>query len=79
MQRRWLAGFFYFVTSTLALIWFARVAYVVIKAYYGLAFDPMNAPAEIPGPLGLVLPFAVWLVVYVAGIVDTALVSWRKR
>lgn len=79
MQRRWLAGTFYFGAATLALAWFARVAFVVIKAYYGLAFDSMNAPAEVPSPVKLILPFFVWLALYVAGLVDTALAGRGKR
>lgn len=78
MQRRWVAGILFLLAATVALGWFAWTAFVVLKAYYGLAFDPMHAPAEIPGPAGLMCPFVAWLVIYVAGIVDTAIASRGK-
>lgn len=79
LQRRWVAGIFYMVLTTLVTIWLVSMVYVVLKAYYGLAFDPMNAPAEVPGVKALIIPFVVWVAIYFAGIIDTAVAMYRQR
>jgi len=79
MQRRWGAGIFFIVASTVVGLWLFVTVFVVLKAYYGLAFAPMNAPVEVPGLAALVIPFSIWLVIYVAGIVDTAIGSYRLQ
>lgn len=79
MQRRWLAGGCYMVMALGATAWLLKNIFCVLKAYYGLAFDSLNAPADSPGITMVVLPFAVWLVIYVAGIVDTAIAGYRQQ
>ena len=79
MQRRWGAGIFFFVTSSMAVVWLVWVVFLVLKAYYGLAFAPINAPAETPSLASLIIPFVVWLVIYLAGIIDTAMASYRQQ
>lgn len=79
MQRRWVAGIFFITVSTIATGWLVRTVYVVLKAYYGLAFDPMNVPVNVPGLAALLVPFFVWLAVYVAGMVDTAIATYRQQ
>ena len=79
MQRRWAAGIFFIVTSSVAVMWLVWVVFSVLKAYYGLAFASINAPAEAPSLASLIIPFVVWLVIYVAGIIDTAMASYRQQ
>ena len=79
MQRRWGTGAFFLSASTLSAGWLLMAVYHVVKTYYGLAFDPMNAPAEAPGLASLMVPFFIWLAVYVASLVDTAIASYRRQ
>lgn len=79
IQRRWAAGIFFIVTSSVAVAWLVWSVFSVLKAYYGLAFAPINAPAEAPSLASLIIPFVVWLVIYVAGIIDTAMASYRQQ
>lgn len=79
MQRRWGIGAFFLTASTLSAGWLLMAVYHVVKTYYGLAFDPMNAPAEAPGLASLMVPFFIWLAVYVASIIDTAIASYRQQ
>lgn len=79
MQRRWATGAFFLTTSTLAAGWLVTVAYSVIKTYYGMAFDPMNAPVEAPGVASLMVPFFIWLAIYAASLIDTAIASYRQK
>ena len=79
MQRRWAVGAFFIAASTVAVIWLVRTVYKVLTAYYGLAFDPMNAPVDVPGVAALMVPFFVWLATFVASIIDTAIASYRQQ
>ncbi|MEI8139465.1 MAG: hypothetical protein WCI03_06310 [bacterium] len=79
MQRRWGAGIFFIMTSSAAVIWLVIEVFIVLKAYYGMAFAPMNAPAEAPALASLIVPFVIWLALYVAGIVDTAIATYRQQ
>jgi len=77
MQRRWWVGAFFVMGSTLAVGWLATAVFVVLKAYYGMAFD--SAPVETPRLASLLIPFFIWLGIYIAGIVDTAIASYRLQ
>ena len=79
MQCRWVAGVCFLTASTLAAGWLLMVVFVVVKTYYGLAFDPMNAPAEAPGLASLMSPFFIWLAIYVGSLIDTAIASYRQQ
>lgn len=79
MQRRWLAGVFYMVVSTVVMVWLVIAVFAVLKVYYGMAFEPMNVPVEAPGIAPLIIPFVVWVAIYVAGLIDTAIASYRQR
>lgn len=79
MQRRWVVGVFFLTASTLAAGWLLTVVFGVVKTYYGLAFDPMNAPAEAPGLASLMIPFFIWLTIYAGSLIDTAIASCRQQ
>lgn len=77
MQRRWVAGIFFMAVSSAASGWLLRTVFVVLKAYYGMAADPMNSTRDVPGLAALIIPFIIWLTIYVAGIIDTAMANYR--
>ena len=77
MQRRWAAALFFLISSTVSVIWLVSSAFIILKAYYGMAFD--STPVATPRLASLIVPFVMWLVIYVAGIVDTAIASYRQR
>ncbi|MEI6563159.1 MAG: hypothetical protein WCO42_02490 [bacterium] len=79
MQRRWVAGILFVVSSTGVLGWFLLKVIVILKAYYGLAFDPANVPAEPPHAGAMLMPLLVWILIYLAGLVDTVMGTYRKR
>ncbi len=79
MQRRWGAGIFFLVSAGASVIWLVGSVYAVLKDYYGLAFAPMNAPVKEPDLSMLIIPFVTFLVLYVAGLVDTAVAAYRIR
>ncbi len=79
MQRRWAAGTLFIVGSTVATGWLVMTVFLILKAYYGLAFDPDHPPKDVPGLAALVIPFVIWLVIYVAGLIDTAIGTYRQQ
>lgn len=82
MQRRWISGAFFVSTFTAAFVWFAARVLMTLKAYYEFAFNFAGASGQAPGIVGIVVPFGVCLVLYVAGLIDTALGNrrgWRGK
>lgn len=79
MQRRWVTGTVFIVLFTGAFVWFVGRAYAVLKAYYAFAFDFKGATGQAPSVTAVMVPFGVCLVIYVAGLLDTALGSFRRR
>lgn len=79
MQRRWAVAGGFIVVFSAAFVWFGLEVYAVLKAYYEFAFDFRHASGEAPGAGSIVLPFAVSTLVYVAGLVDTAVAAHRQR
>jgi hypothetical protein len=79
VQGRWVAGIFFMVVSFSALGWLLHTVFGVLKAYYRLVADPMNSPSEVPGLAELIIPFFIWLAIYVAGIIDTAMANYRQQ
>lgn len=79
LQRRWMAGIFFLVASTAASGWLMRSVFVVLKSYYSMAADPMKPREDVPGWMELIIPFLLWLTVYVAGLIDTAMANYRHQ
>ena len=79
MQRRWMAGSLFVVISSGVLGWFLFKVIVILKAYYGLAFNPSSVPAEAPHAGSMLMPLLLWIAVYLSGLVDTAAGTYRQR
>jgi hypothetical protein len=79
MQRRWAVGAGFAVTFSMALIWFIIKIIAVLQAYYQFAVDFKGATGNAPGVGAILLPFAISTLIYVAGLVDTAVASYRQR
>lgn len=79
MQRRWLAATVFVVGFSLPFAWFLGRVYGVLKAYYEFAFNFKGASGQAPQPSCLVWPLALSIGVYLAGLVDTAIGSYRAR
>jgi len=76
LQRRWIAGVFFFTTFLAAFVCFMIADFRVIAAYYHMAFDFDAPPPEVS--LAAPLPsFAVAISIYVIGLIDTAFAHFR--
>jgi len=78
MQRRWVAAAAYALAYTIFFLWFLVEVWAVLKAYYALGFDFMNATGQAPSLTALLLPFSASMAVYVACLIDATVASWRK-
>ena len=79
MQRRWVAGAVVSTLFTLPSVWFFVEVFGVLKAYYEFAFNFGGATGQAPSVGSIVMPFSLSALVYVAGLVDTAIASYRQR
>ena len=79
MQRRWVAGTGFAFVFTIGFVWFIVRIVGVLKAYYAFAFDFKGASGQAPGAGEILLPLALSTMIYVAGLIDTALASYRIR
>ncbi len=79
MQRRWVAGIGFAFVFTIGFVWFVVEIAGVLKAYYAFAVDFKGATGKAPGVGALLLPLALCTVIYMAGLVDTAVASYRMR
>jgi len=78
MQRRWLVGTIFIASFTVAFLWFMVEAMAVLKAYYAFAFDFRGATGRAPGAAAILRPFLISLAIYVAGLIDTAVGTYRQ-
>lgn len=78
MQRRWVAGGAFIIVFSVLFVWFAVKVLAVLKAYYDFAFNFSGANGVAPGVGEIALPLAACAGVYVAGLIDTALATFRK-
>jgi len=79
LQRRWVSAVVFTIAFALAFVWFAVNFLVTLKAYYEFATDFSGASGKSPGVAGIGLPFLVCLLLYLAGLVDTAIGNRRPR
>jgi hypothetical protein len=79
MQRRWVVGAFLIVLSSTVFVWFVVKFCAIMIAFYGLPYEMMTDPAQMPDWLSLAVPFGVLLVIWLIGIIDTAIASYRIR
>ena len=78
VQRRWVSGVVWMTAFSAALAWFVGRTLQVLTAYYDLAFNFNTASGQAPRAMGIVIPFVVSLVLYLANVVDAAL-AMRKQ
>jgi hypothetical protein len=79
MQRRWVVGGAFMLVFMAGFLWFTMKVLAVLKAYYEFAVNFKGATGEAPGAGEIALPLAICAVVYLAGLIDTALASSRMR
>lgn len=79
MQRRWAPAVFFMTAFTASFVWFTVRVLATLKAYYEFAFNFSGASGESPGLVGIAMPFGLCLLLYVAGLIDTALGSRPAR
>ncbi len=79
MQRRWVAGSLVAGLFTVPAVWFFIEVFGVLKAYYAFAFDFGGATGQAPCAGSIVVPFVISTLIYVAGLVDTAVASYRQN
>lgn len=79
MQRRWVAGGGFIILFSAGFVWFATKVLAVLKAYYEFAFNFSGATGKAPDSGEIALPLVVCAVVYIAGLIDTAVASYRMR
>ena len=77
VQRRWGAAILVGTTFTAVAVWFVVEAVQILRVYYGLAFRFNEAQADPPGFGRMLLSFAVCMVVYLAGLIDTVQANHR--
>jgi hypothetical protein len=79
VQRRWAAGGFFAVAFSAAFAWFAVNIVRLLTAYYQLAFDfenPQSGKTRVTA-VGVLIPFLLSLLLWLAGLVDTVLANRR--
>ena len=79
MQRRWAVGAGIAFTFSVAFVWFIIEIIAVLQAYYQFSVDFKGATGQAPGAGAILLPFTISMLIYVAGLVDTAVASYRQR
>lgn len=83
MQKRWIAGAAFLCAIAAALCAFLSEVWGIMKAFYGFAFDFLNAPAPDIRLSRLFLTFGAAVFVYVASVLDTitaqARIDRRRR
>lgn len=82
MQRRWGAGIFFLVTNLLAVLWLLWPVFVILKAYYGLGLASIYTSVEVPelpGLASIMIPLAVWVVIFVLNLIDTAVAGYKQQ
>ena len=79
IQRRWVVGGAFVMVFSAGFVWFTVKVLAVLKAYYEFAVNFKGATGEAPGAGEIALPLAICAVVYLAGLIDTALASSRMR
>ena len=79
MQRRWVAGIGFVFVFTIGFVWFVLEIVGVLKAYYAFAVDFKGATGKAPGVGAILLPLALSTMIYIAGLIDTAVASYRMR
>jgi hypothetical protein len=80
LQKRWAAGLLYAFGFLGCAAWFFVEAFLILRVYYGLWFDFDANQAPPPLPLrGLLLSFALGLLVYFVALLDSYLGYVRQR
>jgi hypothetical protein len=79
MQRRWAAGIGFAFVFTIGFVWFVVEIVGVLNAYYAFAVDFKGATGKAPGVGAILLPLALSTMIYIAGLIDTAVASYRMR
>lgn len=79
MQKRWGAGAGFALAFTVPLVWFVVEVFRVLSAYYAFMVDFKGATGVAPGAAAIVMPLFLSLVIYIGGLVDTAVAAYRIR
>lgn len=79
MQRRWMAGLLVAGLFTVPAVWFFVEVFGVLKAYYDFAFNFSGATGKAPAAGSIILPFILSTLIYVGGLVDTAVAMNRQK
>lgn len=79
MQKRWGVGACFAVVFTVPMVGFVVEVFRVLSAYYSFMVDFKGATGVAPGAAAIVMPFFLSLVIYIAGLVDTAVADYRIR
>jgi hypothetical protein len=79
MQKRWGVGVGFALVFTVPMVRFVVEVFRVLSAYYSFMVDFKGATGVAPGAAAIVMPFFLSLVIYIAGLVDTAVADYRIR
>ena len=77
MQRRWVSAVLFSIAFAAGFVWFAIEVLATLKAYYEFMADFNHASGVAPGLAGIGGPFVVCILIYLAGLVDTAIGNRR--
>ena len=83
VQRRWLAGFLFLVTFTICFVMLAINVIVplfkTLNAVMAFANDGSNEKFGGISPLGILVPFVLSIVIYIANVVDVSRAIQSRR